>query len=161
MKQYRRLQALAMGFLTLECIVGFGGALTPRHEIFPFASWFLFGLIPDKESDYDLVLRAEGTRALDPPPSFSHAPGALVQGSHSVVSYQLIQQLGDAETRHDAPRSRALRRQIEAQFRVPFIHYDLVRVVYRPVAYWETGQAISRAPMKSFVAGQAEEDGPP
>ncbi len=155
MKTYRRLRVLAMGLLALECVIGFGGALTARHEVFPFASWFLFGLIPDKESDYDLILRAEGERPLDPPPSFSHAPGALVQGSHSVVSHQLIQQLGDADAHHDDARLRALRRQIEAQFRVPFIHYDLVRVVYRPVAYWETGQVISRsAPMRSFVAGE-------
>ncbi len=156
MKQYRRLRALAFAFLALECVVGFGGALTARHEVFPFASWFLFGLVPYRETDYDLILRAEGERPLDPPPSFSHAPGALVQGSHSVVSHQLIQQLGDAETHHDDARSRALRRQIEAQFRVPFIHYDLVRVVYRPVEYYETGQAISRAPMKSFIAGEGD-----
>lgn len=156
MRQYRRLRRWTVAFLVLECAVGFGGALTARHEIFPFASWFLFGLVPYRSSEYDIVLRAEGTRLLDPPPSFSHAPGALVQGSHSVVAYQLIQQLGDAETRGDLARSRALRRQIEAQFRVPFIHYDLMRVTYRPVEYWQTDRVISRATVKSFVAGQPE-----
>lgn len=157
MKRYRRLRWFAVAILVVECVVGMGGALTKRQEIFPFASWFLFLLVPYHTSDYDLVLRAEGTRLLNPPPPFSQAPGALVQASHSIVAYQLIQQLGEAEKNRDAARSRALRRQIEAQFRVPFIHYDLVKVVYQPVERWQTGRVISRTPMQSFVAGQAQE----
>ena len=154
MNRYRWLRRWAVGFLVAECVVGMGGALTARQEIFPFASWFLFLLVPYHTSDYDLVLRAEGTRTLDPPPTFSHAPGALVQASHSIVTYQLIQQLGEAQKHGDAARVRALRRQIEAQFRVFSIHYDLVRVVYQPVERWQTGRVISRTPLQSFVAGE-------
>ena len=151
---YKRLRRFAIVLLIVECVVGMGGALTARQEVFPFASWFLFLLVPYHTSDYDLLLRAEGTRPLDPPPAFSQAPGALVQASHSIVAYQLIQQLGEAQRHHDADRVRALRRQIEAQFRVPFIHYDLVRVVYQPVERWQTGRVVSRTPLQSFVAGE-------
>ncbi len=154
MKRYRRLRQCVVWFLVAELIIGMGGWLTPRHEVFPFAAWFLFLLVPYQTSDYDLVLRAEGTRPLDPPPSFNQASGALVQASHSIVSYQVIQQLGDAEKKGDDARSLALRRQIEAQFRVPFIHYDLVRVEYHPVERWQTGQIVRRTPLKSFTAGQ-------
>ena len=154
MKRYRWLQLVAVGFLVAECVVGMGGQLTPRREIFPFASWFLFLLVPYHTSDYDLLLRAEGTRPLDPPPTFSQAPGTIVLASHSIVAYQLIQQLGEAERKGDAERSSALRRQLEIQFRVPSMHYDLVRVVYQPVERWQTGHVISRTPLKSFVTGQ-------
>ena len=159
MKHYRRLRLWAAVFLVAEFAVGMGGYFTPRQEIFPFASWFLFVLVPFQTSDYDLVLRAEGTRRLDPPLPFTDAPGSLVMKSHSIVSYQIIQQLGAADKAGDATRVRALRQQIEVQFRVPFIHYDLVRVVSRPVERWETGRVVSRTPIKSFTAGQFQTDG--
>ena len=158
MNRYRWLRGLATIFLIVEFTVGFGGALTPRQEIFPFASWFLFLLVPSRTSEYDVVLTAEGRRTLDPPPSFSHAPDALVQGSHSIVAYQLIQQLGDAERKNDRARSLAIRHQIEAHFRVPFIHYQLDAIQYHPVERWQSGRIAHRSPLVSYTEGQSEPD---
>ena len=152
MTRYRRLRLVVVAALLVELVVGLGGTLTPRKEIFPFASWFLFSLVPGQTSDYDLVLRAEGERPLDPQPRFSQA-GRLVTTPHSIVSYNLIQQLGHAVEHHD-PEVGVLRQQVEAQFTVPFIHYDLVKATYRPVERWESDQTLRLVPLRSFVSGQ-------
>ena len=153
MKHYRRLQALAVAALLAELVVGLGGTLTPRKEIFPFASWFLFSTVPYETTDFDLILRTLGDQPLEPARAFSQGSG-LVSQPHSIVAYQVIQQLGDAEKAHDAARIQALRRQIEGQFLVPAIHYDLVRVTYAPLERWQTGRALRTEPVCSFVYGQ-------
>jgi hypothetical protein len=152
MKSYRRLRLFAVAALLAELCVGLGGVLTPRAEIFPFASWFLFSLVPGKTSDYDLVLRAQGGRQFDPAPRFSQA-GWMVATPHSIVAYQLIQQLGHAVEHHDA-RVAALRQQIEAQFTLPGVRYDVVKASYLPVERWKNDQTLSLVPLGSFVSGQ-------
>ena len=152
MTRYRRLRFLAVAILLVELVVGLGGTLTPRTEIFPFASWFLFSLVPGKVSDYDLVLRAVGDRPLVPAPRFSQA-GRMVHAPHSIVVYQTIQQFGGAVEKHD-PRADLLRRQLEVQFLVPAVRYDLVKATYLPVARYERDQTLGITPLRSFVAGQ-------
>ena len=63
MLRYRRLQIFVAAALAFVLVVGLaGGTLTPRHEIFPFASWFLFSLVPGRRSEFDLILHATATR---------------------------------------------------------------------------------------------------
>ena len=149
---YRRLRAVAVAFLVVEFVVGMGGFLTPRREIFPFASWFLFLLVPHDTSDYDLILRTNDGNPIDPPQPYSQASW-LVSAPHSILTYNLVQQLGDAETRRDAARSRRLRRQLEALFTQPRVQYDLVRDTSRPVERYETGQVRTRQTLRSFTSG--------
>ncbi len=150
---YRRLRRVAVALLVVEFVVGMGGYLTPRHEIFPFASWFLFLLVPGHTSDYDLVLRSNDGHPISPPLPYSQLTW-LVTTPHSVLTYQIVQQLGDAETRHDATRSQWLRRQIEALFTQPRVQYDLVRNTYRPVERWKTGRVRTRETLRTFLSGQ-------
>ena len=150
---YRRLHAIAVGMLIVEFVVGMGGYLTPRKEIFPFASWFLFLLVPSDTNDYDLILRANDGNPITPPRPYSQLPW-LVSTPQSIVTYHLIQQLGDAVSRGDAPRIPLLRRQIEAQFTQPRVEYDLVRDIYRPVERYATGRVRARRTLRSFTSGQ-------
>ena len=153
LRGYRRLRRVAVALLVVEFVVGMGGYLTPRHEIFPFASWFLFLLVPDRTSDYDLLLRANDGNPIDPPQPYSQASW-LVSAPHSILTYNLVQQFGDAETSHDTPRSRRLRRQLEALFTQPRVQYDLVRNTSRPVERYETGQVRTRQTLRSFTSGE-------
>ena len=152
MKSYRHLRLVALAALLVELCVGLGGTLTHRKEIFPFASWFLFSLVPGETSDYDLVLHGVGDRPLDPPLRFSQA-GWLIGTPHSIVTYNLIQQLGHA-VEHGDPDLGILRRQVDGQFTVPLIHYDLVKTTYRPVERWESDQTLRLVPLRSFVSNQ-------
>jgi hypothetical protein len=156
MKKYQRLRFLAAALLSAELVIGLGGVLTPQREIFPFASWFLFSLVPDRVVSYDLLLRGPAEKPLDPPRPFNRA-GALVKSPHSVTTYQLIQQLGRAVEAKDEPKIRRLRRQIEAQFAAvsPPMRYDLVRMTYTPAQRWKNPQSpVASLSVKSFVSGE-------
>ena len=150
---YQRLRRLAVALLVVEFVVGMVGYLTPRKEIFPLASWFLFLLVPHHTNDYDLILRGGDGHPIDPPRPYSQLPG-LVATPHSIVTYQLVQQFGEAVARRDDARSRSLRRQIESQFAVPRVQYDLVLNTYQPVERWETGRVRARRTLRSFTAGE-------
>ena len=149
---YQRLRRVAVALLVVEVVVGMGGYLTPGKEIFPFASWFLFLLVPNRTTAYDLILRAQNSQPIEPPQPYAQLAW-LVYGAHSVVTYQLVQQLGEADHRHDAAAVHSLRRQIEAQFAQPGMQYDLVRNTYRPVERWKSGQVIERQTLRSLTIG--------
>ena len=153
MRRYRRLQAFAVAALAFLAVVGIGGTLLPSHEVFPFASWFLFSLVPGRQSEFDPLLRTANDDPTVPGRSF-RAADHLVRHSHSVVFHELIQQLGAAEARSDTPASRALRRQIEGDFEPSVVRYDLVRVKYTPVERWRTGRVRETAAVRSFGTGE-------
>ena len=151
MKRSARLRWLVVGFLLVELVVGYAGWFTPRREIFPFGSWMMFALVPNRLTDYDLLLHGTADQPQEPPRPFDES-GGLVHAPHSIVSYQLIQQLGQAVEAGDHARAEGLRRQVEEQFAVPQMRYDLIRVTYLPVPRWQSGQVLSRRPVGSFVA---------
>ena len=154
MSGYRRLRLFAILALTAELVVGFGGTLTPRREIFPFASWLLFSLVPFRTSEYDILVRSPGDGGSTL--SFNQA-GDLVHSSHSIVSYQLIQQLGHAVETRDRDLVASLRAQIEPRFRLPGLRYELVKVSYAPIPRWTSGKVVSQVPVATFVAGEADQ----
>ena len=152
MKRLRRFKTLAAAFLSAQLVVGYLGWLTPQHEIFPFASWFLFSLVPDHVTDYDLLLYGPANRSQTVPRAFNRASN-LVKGNHSVASYQLIQQLGAAVESRDQTRIGNVRRQIEEQFYASGVRYDLVQVTFRPVERLKTGRVLSSRPVQTFISG--------
>ena len=153
MRRYRRLQLFAVAALAFMLAVGLGGLLLPSGEVFPFASWSLFSLVPGPQGEFDLVLHDAGDGPDNAGRSFRGADH-LVRHSHSVVFHELIQQLGVAEERRDAAASRALRRQIESDFEPGVRRYDLVRVKYSPIERWRTGTVRETAGMRTFATGE-------
>lgn len=156
-KTFRRCRRFAVGVLATQFIVGLAGTLTPRGEIFPFASWFLFSLRPDRVVSYDLLLRGSARRPLDPPKPFNQG-GELVKAPHSINVYQLTQQLGRAVESRRPDQIRRLRREIEAQFIPPGMRYDVVRVSYGLAERWGGQPPVRSEPLASFTQG---EGGPP
>lgn len=153
MKRIFRLQWLAAVFLFAQVVIGYAGWLTPRHEIYPFTSWLLFSLVPDRITDYDLLLHGSPTFPQEPPRPFNQS-GGLVRAPHSIVSYQLIQQLGEAVAANDNPRIEYLRREIEEQFAFVPMRYDLIEVRYRPVSRWKTGHVLAMTGIHSFTSSK-------
>lgn len=153
LRQYRRVRAFAAIILLGQFTAGLAGTLTPQGEIFPFASWFLFSLRPDRVVSYDLLLRGSEQRPLDPPKPFNQG-GGLVKAPHSVTVYNLVQQLGRAVESRRSPEIRRLRREIEAQFAAPGMRYDLVRVSYGLADRWEGRAPATSEPLASFVQGR-------
>ena len=100
-----------------------------------------------------MLLRATGDKPLAPGRPYNQADG-LVHRPHSIVAHELIQELGAAEQNHDAAASRALRRQIEADFEPSVTRYDLVRVTYAPIERWRTGRVQGTEALRSFATGE-------
>lgn len=149
----RRYRLFAACVLAAELVIGLAGTLTPRGEIFPFASWFLFSLRPDRVVSYDLLLRGSERRPLGSPRPFNQG-GGLVKAPHSVTVYQLVQQLGHAIESRRPEEIRRLRQEIEAQFSVAGMRYDIVRVSYGLADRW-SGQLPSRSePLASYAGGE-------
>ena len=150
---YRRLRLFAVALLVVEFVVGMGGWLTPRHEVFPFASWFLFTLVPNHTTEYDLEFRAANGRPLDPPVRFSRA-ASLVFQPHSITAFNVIQGLG-AALEHGTPReTHTLRAQIDAFCGSSHLTYEVVKVTYDPVARYDTGAALQRRVLGTFTTHQ-------
>ena len=150
---YRRLRFVAVVLLAAEFVVGMGGWLTPRHEVFPFASWFLFTLVPNHTTEYDLEFRAANDRPLDPPVRYSRA-ASLVAQPHGITAFNVIQALGASLEHHDPPETRALRAQVDALCGSSRLTYDVVRVTYDPVARYDTGAALQRHVLGTFTTHQ-------
>ena len=84
-----------------------------------------------------------------------------MSSSHSIVVFQLIQQLGQAQEKQDGDLVRRLRQQIELSFRVPGLRYDLVKVRYAPIPRYTSGAVISQSLLASFQAGEPLTDSSP
>ena len=154
MSSYRRLRLFAVVLLVAEFVVGMGGWLTPRHEVFPFASWFLFTLVPNRTVEYDLEFRAVDDRPLAPPVRFSRA-GSLVLQPHSITAFNVIQQFGAVLDRgSDQGKIRALRPQIDALCSPGRLQYDVVKVTYDPVSHYDTGASLRRRVLGTFTTHQ-------
>lgn len=153
MSRYRRLQRFVVAALAFMLVMGLSGTLLSSHEVFPFASWFLFSLVPGGQSEFDLLLHTKEEDAAGPGLSFRLA-NHLVRHSHSVVFHELIQQLGAAEERRDTTASRELRRQIESDFEPSVVRYNLVRVKYTPIERWRTGRVHESAAVRAFTTGE-------
>ncbi len=136
-----------------EVTVGYAGWFTPRREVFPFSSWSMFALVPNRLSEYDLLLHGTAGQPQEPPRSLNQSRG-LVHAPHSVVTHQLVQQFGQAVEGNDPTLAEGIRRQVEEQFAVAHVRYDLIQVAYRPVPRWQSGQVLSQRFLRSFVATQ-------
>src|SRR5258707_14931056 len=95
MKKYRRIQAALLAILAGTFALGLVSAVRPGGEIFPFASWFLFSLVPQRVTSYDLLVRSWGSREFQPPKSLIEVEGLLRSPRASTV-YQLVQRYGRA-----------------------------------------------------------------
>lgn len=148
-RSYRRLSLFAAAWLAVLFVVGLGGEIW-RREIFPFASWALFPLVPHHVTEYDLEFRAVHGNPLETPRRFSRA-GGLVPSPHSVAAFHVIQGLGQALEHGRAAESRALRRQIDALCIPEPLAYDVVKITYDPVARHDTGGTLDRRVLGAFV----------
>ena len=159
MKRYRLLRRCAAWFLVAEFVVGMGGDSHAPAGNFPLRLVVpvFAGARPDER------LRPHPPRRGRPQPRTAAAPSARRRARscrrpHSIVSYQLIQQLGEAEKKHDAarmPRVAAADRGA-----IPRAVHPL-RSRARDVPARRTLADRPRrasAPVKSYIAGQAQCD---
>lgn len=138
MKRYQLILKGIRLFLILYFIGGLLSTLTPRHEVFPVFSWFLFPLTPNLESKFALRLHQVAGELLEPPRYYEKAEG-IVNEPKSIRVYQMVQDLGVAEKRNDSEEIKRLRSILENNYLHTPCRYELLVVTYDPVKRWKTG----------------------
>ena len=107
-----------------------------RGEVFPFAPWSLFTLVPNQTRDYSLKIEAVDGRELAKPIYYEEA-GQYFSWSSKHAPRMAIQRLGKALERGDARAAAVERKQIE------LVHMD-GRSGVRYVVVWRSYDVLRR-----------------
>jgi hypothetical protein len=140
MQTYRRLQSLGIGFLIFYFVVGLLSLATPRQEIYPIYSWFLFALVPNQEDRYDVRIYAVGNYKMEKPVLYSDGPDNISPDPHSITSYKVIQKMGETYEKKDVKEFKRYRELFEKNSLWGKTDYEIVKVSYDPIQRWETGK---------------------
>jgi len=133
MKKYRRLKSVLAAILGGTLALGLVSAVRPAGEIFPFASWFLFSLVPQRVTSYDMLVRSWGEQRFDPPTPLNEVEGLLGSPRSSTV-FQLVQRYGRAEEAGDRAEAEVAWRLLQPKFTSAApVTFELVKRSYDPV----------------------------
>ena len=134
---FKKVRKLCTGFVILYFAIGILAAPLPRHEIFPFFSWFLFPLTPSEEVSYALkVHKNQGAEI-----SADGWNQGLIpfKGENNIDLHYMCQRLGKAYENQNYEEEEAVLNLLEKHYiRAPYI-FDLVKIKYHPVKRWKTG----------------------
>jgi hypothetical protein len=119
-----------------------------REEIFPFASWSLFSMVPNEADDYSLRILAVNGKAVEPPLYFEDSIH-LFSNATDHSARMSIEHLGKAVERGDAHEIEKVRAYLESlHFKSPereqrVVQYEVVRRRYDPLKRWRDRHAFS------------------
>ncbi|OAI43086.1 hypothetical protein AYO41_02865 [Verrucomicrobia bacterium SCGC AG-212-E04] len=133
MKKYRRLQAALTALVVGTFALGMVSAVRPSGEIFPFASWFLFSLVPQRVTSYEIRVHSWGDQKFEPAKPLIEIDG-LVRSPQSSLVFQLVQRFGRAVEAGNATERDNAWRLLQARFSnsAP-VRYDLIKLSYDPM----------------------------
>src|ERR1700733_13828722 len=115
MAAYRIWRSWVAFFLAGYFVLGLSTLALPRGEVFPCYSWFLFALVPGRESQYAIQLLEVRGQKLAKPVLFQDADD-FVDEPHSVTAHELIQRFGAAVERGPADAQLRLQRVMEKNY---------------------------------------------
>jgi hypothetical protein len=138
------------GFLGVLVMIGLGlaRALPSQQEIFPFYSWFLFAVVPNAKTTYQVFFHRIGDREMVPPRAFTQASG-LIGNARSIVAHRVIQRLGAACAAGDEEEVARQRRLLEGSLPAG-TQYEVMAVQSDPVAEWREHKTGTRKSLRSF-----------
>ena len=115
-----------------------------RDEIFPFASWSLFTLVPNDVRDYTVHVTEIGGETVDPPLPFERSKRHFAEADSHGARIS-IQRLGRALERDEAAEVERVRAYFERLYlngggvSGAVVHYDVVSRRYDPLERWRDG----------------------
>ena len=158
MKKYRRLQATLIALVVGTFALGMVSAVRPAGEIFPFASWFLFSLVPQRVTSYEIRVTEWNGQKFSPPRSIIDVDG-LLQNPRSSTVFQLVQRYCAGSTlenglSEDAKTAWAL---LSSRMATPkSLFFDVMRITYDPIERSSTGRMISEDWVSASFIGTTE-----
>lgn len=138
MAAYRIWRVWVALFLAGYFVLGLATLALPSQEMFPCYSWFLFALVPGRESQYAIRLEEVRGQKLAQPVLFQDADN-FVDEPHSVTARELVQRFGAAVERGQTDEQMRLRRVMEKNYLPTTCRYELVVITYEPLTRWRTG----------------------
>ena len=153
MAAYRILRGWVALFLAGYFALGILTLLLPGEEVFPCYSWFLFALVPGRESSYALRLLEVRGQKLAKPVLFQEADG-LVASPHDVTVRDLVQDFGSAVEGGRTEEQQRIREILEKNRLPNPCRYELVVVTYDALARWRTGRYEVRSVAEFTSSGE-------
>ncbi len=154
MAAYRIWRAWVALFLAGYFVLGLATLALPRQEVFPCYSWFLFALVPGRESQYAVRLQEVRGQKLAEPVLFQDADN-FVDEPHNVMVRDLVQQWGAAVENGRLDEQARLRRVMEKDYLPTPCRYELVVLTYEPLTRWRTGRYDVRSLEEYTVTGES------
>jgi hypothetical protein len=154
MAAYRIWRAWVALFLAGYFVLGLGTLALPRQEVFPCYSWFLFALVPGRESQYAVRLQEVRGQKLAGPVLFQDADN-FVDEPHNVMVRDLVQRWGTAVENGRLDEQARLRRVMEKDYLPTPCRYELVVLTYEPLTRWRTGRYDVRSVEEYTVTGES------
>lgn len=154
MAAYRNCRVWVTLFLVGYFVLGLSTLALPHGEVFPCYSWFLFALVPGRESQYAVRLLEVRGQKLAEPVLFQDADDFVAE-PHSVVARDLVQRFGVAVEKGQTEEQQRLRRLMEKNFLPTLCHYELVVMTYEPLTRWRTGHYDIRPLAEYSLTGES------
>jgi len=154
MAAYRIWRVWVALFLAGYFVLGLATLALPRQEVFPCYSWFLFALVPGRESQYAVRLQEVRGQKLAEPVLFQDADN-FVDEPHNVMVRDLVQQWGTAIEKGRLDEQAHLRRVMEKDYLPTPCRYELVVLTYEPLTRWRTGCYDVRSLEEYTVTGES------
>ncbi len=141
-------------FLLIYAIVGVGVEISygGGKKIYPFFSWFLFSHTPARiETGFDAVIIRAGEVVYDPPILFAQAKDVYDLSYNSMPYYNdIIRQLAVVSRGNNTLEVLRLRQELEANFLVSPVVYEMVEITFEPQKRWQSGEVLTSKPIQRF-----------
>lgn len=128
----RTPKLVALGY----AVLGLCASANQKHEVFPFFSWFLFPVTPNRVTHYEL----------SPRPTLSS-----LGRTHQMDLHVLQQELGAALERGDTVTTSTMLSRLKRNFLACPSRFAVVRTEYEPTARWSTGAVYSSRTIAEFT----------
>jgi hypothetical protein len=141
-RRYHLFQAALPAFLIAYVLIAVWRERVPgQGEIFPFASWSLFTLVPNTSHDFSIRVLSWNGHALTPPVFFEDGTG-LFKSAADHGARASIGLLGKALAQGKVAETERVRDRFEQLYMADMsaVRYELVARVYDPLERFRTGR---------------------
>jgi hypothetical protein len=148
---YAVLQKTLFGIVALYVLVSFSVRVfgAPGENLYPFFSWSLYAWVPARvEHSYDIRLTAVRGHVFPHPVSLLDMP-ELYAPRTPVNVRDLIQNLGDRVRQGESTAVLE-----EGLSFLPASSYELFRLTYNPIAYWQKHEVLDKEALTPILTHQ-------
>ena len=148
MREAIKIRKYAWRFVFIYFAVGVMALPLPRHEVFPFFSWFLFPLTPSEQMIYGFrVYENDGKNSSG---EILNKGLFAFKGENNIDIHYLCQRIGNSIKTENREELQLCIQILEAHYVKSPFHLELVKQNYHPVRRWKEEEMNSFESVWSF-----------